>query len=241
MIMNKMPSLYATLLLVFPGFWGFDLHAQIVIDPALPGRYELSKRLFPPDFQEFFRKTDALDNGDQLTRLALITYEQTDTLNKQELVFPDYSGIEIITDIPEDSMDIKAEKELEACRCGFMFSGANLSGDTLSIFVGDMMGPLTITHTVIGDRVSTSYSLYARDIDDVRLNEEDPLGDQVTVPVEVIKFELSSMDFSPGNLIYGYCVLDTAPYYQRTDTGDSVMNIRKRLKYYFSFVVRSEE
>lgn len=230
-------SLYKTLILALISLLGSGLHAQITVDPSLGDRYSQARLTFPSFMRDFFQKVDSLDKEGSQFNVALVILEDIDTLNRHTLVYEDYSHIRI-ADERIDSTLIRHQQETAACRCGFLFSGQMVLQDTFLIVVGDLMGPSDIMHHIVEGRVFADYHFYNEDMNNVRVHEDDPWGDEIKVPVRIQKFELSSLDFFPGNLIYGYCEIEVDPYFER-ETGlyDNVLHLRRKMKYYFKFRV----
>lgn len=237
-ILNKMHlSLYKILILVFISLLDCGLHAQVTVDTSLDDRYRQARLTFPPFMRDFFQAVDSLDKEGAQFNVALVILEDIDTLNRHTLVYEDYSDIQIV-DERIDSTLIRQQQEVNACRCDFMFSGQMVSQDTFRIVVGDLMGPSDIMHHIINGRVFADYHFYNEDMNNVKVHEDDPWGDEIKVPVRIQKFELSSLDFFPGNLIYGYCEMEVDLYFEReTELYDNVLHLRRKMKYYFKFKV----
>ncbi len=215
------------------------LKAQVVIDSNLENRFEESKKEFPNAFQEFIIKCEqsSISNG-----FALFVLFNEDTLNLQEIKFPDYTNITILSlnGVPyKEEIDPERE-ELEHSDKSILMAGSYLSGDTLLVKIAFPFGNEFIDLKIHENQVQTTYSEWYKDDNVLKLNPSDTLVDELIIPIVLQKFELSSADFQLDKMIYGYCEFETFPYYRVEHyLDDQALKLIRKLKFYFKVKIGS--
>ena len=230
-ISNFKPLKYIIVILIFLSPTNRS-SAQISIDPSLPEKYIAERNKFPEVLLEFFNKSE---KGDQTSQIAIFSLFEIDTLNLNELVFNDLSNIEILG-IYEESEEEKSFREFEQSNRDYMLVNAIKSIDTLQISLGQIFGNEFIDHFIIGNSVTSSFREYYKEDNILKLRNEDTLTNSLDIPVIVGKFVLSTNDFSIKDMIYGYCEMETAPYYRSEDmVNETFLKLKRKFKYYFKF------
>ncbi len=222
-------------------FYACVSNAQIVIDKNLKSRFEESKKEFPNAFQEIIKECEEHEN---FSGYVLFTLFNEDTLNIEEIKFPDYSNI-TVTILSLDGIPVEEEinperEELEHSDKTIMLAGSYLSGDTLAVKIGFPFGHEYIDFKIHENLVQTTYSEWYKDDNVLKLNPSDTLTDELIIPILLQKLELSSTDFQLYKTIYGYCEFETFPYFRIEHYLDEqALKLIKKLKFYFKVKIGS--
>lgn len=214
------------------------INAQISIDPNLHLRYEQARKSFPEQLlmeiekdkisQKKVEAIDGIANGE-----AYFTRFETDTINLGELKFHDYSGIEILSlnGLPPleptvDSIYFYANR--------YMRTEGELINGGISINISHLFGE-NFRLEIYGDSVSAHFLELYWDIPTLALSLSDTFYDRLEVPILLQKLELNTNDFSLGDVVYGYCEMETAvPYFQTDSELDGqFLKLSKNFAFYF--------
>jgi len=217
-------------------FWLLFLFTAIhaaaqVPDEAVKDRYKALEKTVPDFIGEM---------GNIYGSRGLVLFEvlYVDTLNKDEI--KDKGPYGILYKFSEEDPEYEGVDRERTANSMWVFP--KIIKDTLLLGLRSAFHTTGIQHILCRGDVETKYTETYRKNKLFKLNRTDTLAWQIHVPVTVTAFELSTWDFIPDQTVYGYCELETAPYYQLIDmSGSVILNIRKRMKYYFSFIIRPEE
>jgi hypothetical protein len=208
--------------------------AQISIDPNLPHRFDSARKSFPASmliaidtfqyYQHMLDSLDGIESGE-----AYLTIFEEDTLNLHEIKLPDYSGIQILSP-SEKAIDSNALFEKR-----YKLAIGELFKDGVSIHISHLFGE-KFRLEISGDTVSPHYLEWYWEVPMLAMNPGDTLSEKLEIPVALKKLELSTKgDINVGDILYGYCELETAVHYFRTDFGmdGQLFKVNRRFAFYF--------
>jgi hypothetical protein len=211
-----------------------NLNAQFSIDPNLPQRFDSARKSFPASmliaidktqyYQHLMDSLEGYESGE-----AYFTIFEEDTLNLHELKFPNYAGIQILYP-PEKEIDSIAlfEKRYKLTMGELIESG-------IAINISHIFGE-QFRLEIYGDSVSSHFLEWSWEVPILAMNSSDELSEKLVIPVVLKKLELSSKEgFEVGYLLYGYCELETAVPYFRTDFGmdGQLFKVIRKFGFYF--------
>jgi len=208
-----------------------NITAQLTINKDIMAAYEIQKANTIEELRDFSEIGPYVGT-------AFITYNKEDTLNRNEAVFP----VKRKDTFTVPTVITERDKETQELNADVMYVFSKYSGDTLYCRMGFFYSTAIIEHKVFQGNVQTEYKETMGDFKALKLDIADTLTNTVTIPIKIKKFELSTADFKPDETMYGYCELETAPFYRLIDPEDSnLLKVKKRLKYYFSLKIRGDK
>lgn len=214
------------------------LNAQISIDPNLQLRFEQTRKSFPSKLlEEIEDDKTLLKEIEDATGVnhgeAFFTKLDIHTLNYSELKFRDYSGIEILSlnglppvETTTDSLAFFANR--------FKLTEGELINGGLLIHISLVFGE-NFRLEIYGDSISAHFAEIYWDVPTLALSSNDTFTDRLEIPVALKKMELNTKDFRVGDVLYGYCEMETAvPYYQTDSELDGqFLKLSKKFAFYF--------
>jgi hypothetical protein len=222
--MNRVKLIQLLLLIPFINF------AQLKVDKAVIKKYEHAFNKLNPSDKQAIKQHQEKETE---LGISLITLNEIDTLNKEEII--QGNNFYLI-----ENLDSKAgnglSKELNASLYTPVITIAILQNDTLLLSI-DGLFVEGIMHKIYSRNVSTYYNEYYKNDSILRLHLNEPKVSALTVPTKTKVFVISSIDFKPGEIIYGEVELETDPYYKDT-FGFKNNYIKKRLRYNYLFKIR---
>lgn len=203
--------------------------AQIVINNGLINAYEKVKTTTIEELRDF-------SELDPYMGTAFITYIKEDTLNSSEVIFPKIDRIVIPTYITE------WDKKNQGLNSDVMYVFSKFSGDTLYCRMGFFFNTMVIEHKVFEGNVQMGYKESSGNFKMLKLNKTDTLASMIEIPVKATRFELSTSEYKPDETIYGFCEMETDPFFRLAEPGyKAIIKVKRRFKYYFSFKFRENK
>jgi len=219
----------------------YNTKAQITIKPELKSTFELARDSIPEIYQDWLNKAESLQEG-QLTGFSIFTAYKTDTVNIEEISLPEQSSIQILnTNGRRESESAQQKAEyLNSIPQTVMKVGAFLIADTLHLKIGMPFGNEEINHRIYKDTVITTYKEYYEDGNLLKANEQDTLTSSIQLPAEVNGFQINTDQFTPGNIIIGYCDFKLPEYYVKDYNLDGqVLKLKRKFRYYFKTDIKT--
>ncbi|HMT78179.1 MAG: hypothetical protein KBF75_04325 [Saprospiraceae bacterium] len=222
----KLSIIYLPLLIMMQ-----NVTAQVTINKDIMAAYEIQKANTIEELRD-------LSEIGTYVGTAFITCNKEDTLNLDDVVFP----VKRKDTFTVPTVITEQDKETQELNADVMYVFSKYSGDTLYCRMGFFYSTTIIEHRVFQGNVQSEYMETMGDFKALKLNIGDTLTNTVTIPIKIKKIELSTADFKPDETMYGYCELETTPFYRLIDPEDSnLLKVKKRLKYYFSFKIRGNK
>lgn len=125
---------------------------------------------------------------------------------------------------------------------GIEFYGAELKGDTLLLQTGTPFADHFIHHYVMRGRARSFYETWYKYDRMVKAEAQDSLTNRLLTPARTVRMVLSDSVYRPGQILYGYIIMETAPYYSAEgpqETGDPHLQ-KVAIEYFFKALVRDE-
>ena len=182
--------------------------SQVMIDPNVRIVYNKVVQQLPVRYQKgldnSIKEKDDIPNG-----VFIYTANKTYTLNKRDLI-PVKGNVEVM--FIDSSTHKVIKEEIKDEGLNIPVPGiAVLNGDTL-IIAAPPIGPGSI-HKIIRGKLLGTYHEYRQGDKVLRLDLSQNRTDNLTIPVKTSLFKLSSLNFKPGQVIYGQVEYITNPYY----------------------------
>jgi len=209
-------------------------NAQIIVNPSLHQTYdEAANNLSVEDRGMIIKINSAIKT---ISGFGIYAINKTDTLNKADFLPKPEVRLVHIFDLDTDKTTGKITKReiaYHAERENIVPLTAKLNNDTLTIVEFNFFGSSFI-QKIFKDKISTVYNAYERHDDVLRLDISDAKTDNLMVPCKNLGFKLSSLDFKPGNVIYGEAGFISSPFY-KDDYQSKSGYIKKQIHYKYMF------
>ena len=209
-------------------------YAQVVVDPDVVNSYNKAVKKLPAEYKHF-AENKGIGSG-----FTIFTVYDIDTLNKKDKIH--YNGYVQIGDIDNDRTTGKTSYHKVSKTWD---EDINTPVPCIALLKGDILivEPFTdlypqIIHKIVKKKVISQYDEYRKRDTVLRLSLSQPKTTQISVSTKTTEFKLSTLNFKPGQIIYGEVDFITDPYYV-DDSGFTSGYIRKRLhgKYVFKATI----
>jgi len=208
--------------------------AQVTYTPDVKVQYDAAVKKMAVQYQtalpQLYKQTNQ-PNG-----IAIFTFYQTDTLNKNEKL--DRGDVRIYISSPNGTSKkdaityIKDENTYLPVPCI-----AAIRGDSLLIEVPPIFNPF-VKHAIVKNKITSTYEEYQKNDTIFQLGASSVKTVRLSIPVKTPTFKLSTQRFNAGQIMYGEIEYITLPYYV-DDSNFKSAHIYKSLhcKYVFRAII----
>jgi hypothetical protein len=223
---------------------------KFTVDKALPGKYETAAKEISPTWRTMWEMLDTswkmLDEAEDMLLAPGLDDESLPEAGIIEVYGPNILGVyplstearqgmmpqqsEADASLIEDVGSLADSIDILLCTAFLNTTGTLVIEAALPVIL-----PLEMIRCYVSPsrQVTSALFLQGGDTHWFALSLDAPLSRKLQVPVRRQRLMLSQAAPRPGDILYGYCELETVPYFQAVVGQDSMAQREWRARFYF--------